>query len=339
MGNSPAMDMAFAERYLLARFPSGGVVVDLESGNYFRVNRSAALVCEVLRATNSKTDAHSRVSEELQISPDEATRAIGSVVAMLSTPATRGEIQGPYHFYPAEGGYGIWHGNRCVLEVDGGNLEICLASDATSEPPERIELYVRALAPKLLFQKEITVLHAAACIAGGKLIAFAGLSGAGKTTTARAFRDAGAKLVSEDLVVLAPSEGRPEMLTGGEAFIHSWARWAAVQLLSQPRKALSSEGLTGFVGGPTVRLDRILFLDRSRRRGTEFVALPIPEPDALISLMAHDFLGAVEPAAWRRFFARAMALLELVEMREAKAPDGVEGLVGAAGRYISSTAS
>src|SRR6185312_1338688 len=35
----------FCERYLLAAFASGGVIVDLATGNYFRVNRTAATIC------------------------------------------------------------------------------------------------------------------------------------------------------------------------------------------------------------------------------------------------------------------------------------------------------
>jgi hypothetical protein len=333
----PAGSQAFADRYLLARFSTGGVLVDLVTGNYFRLNRSAALVCDFLRGANDAKEAEDSVSRELKISPEEAAHTIDSVVATLSTPTFHGEIQGPYHFHPSEGGYRLWHGDRCVLEVNAGRIR--LASGAESASETQVELYTRALAPKLLFQKQITVLHASACLISGKLMAFAGLSGAGKTTTARAFRGAGARLVSEDLTLLVQERGFPELVVEGEGFVHSWAKRAATQLLSEPQKSLPSDLLLGATGGSTVRLDRILVLDRNKRKGTEFATSPLSEPDALISLMTHGFLGAVEPEAWRRFFASAITLLETVDVRDVSAPDGIERLVPAATRYISSTAS
>jgi len=201
---SPAIG-SFAERYLLAHFPSGGVIVDLVTGNYFRVNTSAAVICEILRSTDDRARALSHVGQELGIDPEEAGRALSGVIATLSAPSVRGEIQGSYHFFPAGDGYELWHGDHRVLQVDGGSLEIRLASGAETTNVAQLELYVRALAPKLLFQGGVTVLHASACLAAGTLIAFAGLSGAGKTTTAKAFGDAGARGLSK---------GRPRFRPG-----------------------------------------------------------------------------------------------------------------------------
>ena len=93
------------------------------------------------------------------------------------------------------------------------------------------------------------------------------------------------------------------------------------------------------VEGPTADLDLILFLDRSRRRGTDLTTSTLEKPDALVSLMAHDFLGAAEPRTWRRFLGDAVAMIRLVELRAASVPDGLERLATAATRYMSSTAS
>jgi hypothetical protein len=326
----------FDGRYLLARYPTGGVVVDLESGNYYRVNGSAALVCDALRAG---ADVEGRIAGELGVPHAEAARMVANVTAGLTVPAVRDTPQGSYHFHPAPGGYVLRNGARTVLEVEGTHLSIRLPPDG--EPPNemQVEVYVRALAPKLLFQRGVTVLHASACMVAGKLIAFAGMSGAGKTTTARAFVKAGAGLVSEDLVVLAPEARQATVLTEAEPFIFGWARRAAFQLLSEPRKPVPSDALQSLVDGPATQLDQIFFLDRVRRAGNEFAISPLAEPDALVSLMTHDFLGAVEPEAWRRFFDRARTLVELADLREATSPDGVDRLAHAAARYISRTVS
>jgi hypothetical protein len=326
----------FDGRYLLARYPTGGVVVDLESGNYYRVNGSAALVCDALRAG---ADVEGRIARELGVPHTEAARMVANVTAGLTVPAVRDTPQGSYHFHPAPGGYVLRNGARTVLEVEGTDLSIRLPPDGEAPKEIQVEVYVRALAPKLLFQRGVTVLHASACMAAGRLIAFAGVSGAGKTTTARAFAKAGADLVSEDLVVLAPEAKQATILTEAEPFIFGWARRVGFQLLSEPRKPVPSDALQSLVDGPAAQLDQIFFLDRTRRAGNEFTISPLAEPDALISLMTHDFLGAVEPEAWRRFFDRARTLVELADLRKATPPDGVDRLAQAAARYISRTVS
>jgi len=55
-----------------------------------------------------------------------------------------------------------------------------------------------AYPPKIMFTRGLSVLHAASCAVNGALIAFAGQSGAGKTTTVRAFVQQGAQPVTED---------------------------------------------------------------------------------------------------------------------------------------------
>jgi hypothetical protein len=264
---------------------------------------------------------------------------VADVTAGLTSPAVRGTPQGSYHFYPAACGYILRHGDRTVLEVDCPDLGIRLPRSSELPLESQLELYLRALAPKLLFQRGVTVLHSSACVAGEKLIAFAGMSGAGKTTTARAFASAGARLISEDLVVLAPRPQGAEVLTDGESFVQGWARNTGVQLLSEPQKTVPLGSLESVVNGETMPLHQILFLDPIRRAGTEFATSQLAEPDALISLMTHDFLGAVEAETWRRYFSRARALLEIVDFRDARTPDGLERLLSAVARYISRTAS
>ena len=63
-------------------------------------------------------------------------------------------------------------------------------------------MHLRSVVPKLLALRGIRVLHASAVEIDGSLLVFSGQSGAGKTTSAKAFAQAGARLVSEDLLVL-----------------------------------------------------------------------------------------------------------------------------------------
>jgi hypothetical protein len=326
----------FAKRYLLARFPSGGVAIDLESGNYYRLNSSAALVCDALRGG---TDPEKRVAAELEISQSEASGLVADVVLQLAASPFRTSPQGSYHFYPSEQGYILRHRDRTVLEVSKAGLRISLPAGSVAPASGQLELYVRALGPKLLFQRGITVLHAAACTAAGKLVAFAGVSGAGKTTTAHAFQAAGASLISEDLVVFAPDRSGPDVLLEAESFLAGWARTVCRALSATEDRSASSEDIVEVVAGPTRQLDRIVFLDRARRTGTSLATRTLEEPEALVALMEHDFLGATDANEWRRYFESAVVLSGAIEAQEGSAPNGVEHLVLAAARYMSTWTS
>lgn len=325
----------FDQRYLLARYPTGGVVVDLESGNYFRVNASAALVCEAMRTGG---DIEGRIAERLGLTRPQADKILGEVASGLRTPQVRRTPQGSYHFFQEERGYVLKHGERVVLEVDGAEAGIRLPPGTEVPAEAQLELYVRALAPKLLFQRGVTVLHASACVVHGRLIAFAGVSGAGKTTTVRAFADAGATLVAEDLVVLLPEMPRPEVFVHAERFIDGWARKTTSHLL-RSRAAISYAELAGAISGKRTGLDAIVLLDKSRRSGTALEIRLLDRPEALSALLMHDFLGAADPETWRRFFGAAVQITGATEISGATTPDGIEHLPGAVQAYIAKYAS
>lgn len=331
----------FSERYLVASYADGGVVVDLQSGNYYRVNRTAALVCETLGQQADRTVADRFIANELRVDEAEASRIVDHVVSDLGSTRIHGEIQGSYHFYPTETGYELRHGGRRVLNIftDDSRIEI-EPTAASTMTASQLELYVRAFAPKLLFQAGIAMLHASACLIDQSLIAFSGLSGAGKTTTAQALQGAGAKLVSEELLVFAPDGPSAVVITGGEALVFEWSRTAASELFRERRCSASMTSLIADLGsGSTNALQEIVFLDNTRRRGIEFTTERLQGASALAELFRHHFLGAAETEAWRRFFRVAVALVESVEMRLGWSPEGIDCLPGAAARYISRTVS
>jgi hypothetical protein len=329
---------AFAERYLVARFDSGGVVVDLETGNYFRVDPVTAEVCEVMTTATGYEDAVAQVSQRRRLPPDDASRIVDDVQAGLALPASRGTPQGSYHFYPEAGGFVLRDGSRRVLTVDGRALEVDEVPGSGAAQSPRLEDYVSALTPKLMFLRGLTVLHASACARNGRLVAFTGVSGAGKTTTARAFSDAGAQLVAEDLLVLVPGTTQPAAALEGEARAFGWARDTAAAL-ARGESAVSSDALRRAADGSSAPLDTILFLDRTRRSGVDFTASSLSAPDGLIALMANDFLGASSRDEWRRYFTTAVRIASDARLLLATAPLGNERLSSAARIYMSTWTS
>jgi hypothetical protein len=330
---------SFADRYLVKAFPSGGVVVDLETGNYFQVDASAAIACAAL-VEGDRASAAREIARTLDLTPEHAARFIADTRAALDSAPVRGTPTGPYHFHPDENGHGhgLWHAGKRVLAVTEPDLTVSVVPGQGVEASPLLEFYVRAVAPKIMFTRGLSVLHASACGLDGTLIAFAGQSGAGKTTTVRAFVQNGAQPISEDLLVLKPDTPRPAVAIGGEARAHAWAKQAA-ERLAAGASAVSSVELATTADGPAMPLGEILFVDAGRRAGADLDARRLSDVEGLLALLANDFLGASSREAWRQFVASAVALSAAVKLFEVTTPLGVAALGPAAARYMSSWTS
>ena len=90
---------AFSERYVVKAFASGGVVVDLKTGNYFQVDLSAAIACAALVDGDAAAAART-VAQRLQVTPEHAQRFVADTCAALDSAPVRGTPTGPYHFHP-----------------------------------------------------------------------------------------------------------------------------------------------------------------------------------------------------------------------------------------------
>jgi hypothetical protein len=324
----------FRARYLVRRCPEGGVIVDLQTGNFFRVNESAALICQLLCDSAPPDEALARVALVLRISETAAATAVNEVVNVLEKPSIRGVPQGSARFLDVEEGWELWAGERRLLQI-APDLRVRLPEPETKPDVAVLEVHLRTVAPKLLFGMGVTVVHASACIIGEALVAFAGLSGAGKTTTARAFASSGARLVSEDLVVVSPGL-RGHVVLDAEELIREWAVRTARELERDPSMTIDTSALNAVTRRQTMPLTKLLCVDRARRSGLAFSERPLPLLDALCTLMEHNFLGADTRAAVERFLESTLDLVRAVNVSEVSCPDGLEALAAATRSYVVS---
>ena len=136
------------DRYAVEVFGSGdGVVIDLRTGNYFRVDRRAAIACAALANSDFESSVD-EVARRLQVPHSHASRIVADTRAALDAAPTKGTPTGPYHYYPEQGGFGLWHEGKRVLAVKGTNLEIEVAPGLGIEKSPLLEFYVRGLARK-----------------------------------------------------------------------------------------------------------------------------------------------------------------------------------------------
>jgi hypothetical protein len=328
----------FRERFALATFADGGVVVDLVTGSYARMNPSAAALLSILRDARETASAIETAASRFGISPARARADLEALSLALEREGTRIPPIEPFRYRPAaDGGYDLWHGERRALHVDATATRLVLAC-----PPETLSFplfeYVSDMAPKLVFLMGTPVLHGSAWLGAGGALGLCGKSRAGKTTTARALARQGGVLVSEDLIVLARDLARPAVYEGAEKKVHAWAREVAAALTDAPGTAADLRALQAAATGPTVPLSALWFLD-ARRRGDAFTLAPLSKTGALVELMSHTFLGAAGEAQWRRFLDAGRSIVDAAAAFEAALPLGLDRLDGAMGDYAMNSAS
>jgi hypothetical protein len=332
------MPSAFRERFALATFVDGGVVVDLGTGAYARLNLSATLICEALIEADDIASGVALVGKRLRLDDGEAARAIDEIVTALHTPSPRRDRRDPFEYAPASSGDGyVLSSNgmpKLWLSADG--LVVRAAWTERSISTQTSE-YLRAAAPKLLFLQGAAVLHGAACQGAKGLIAFCGDSGAGKTTTARAFSGAGASLFSEDMLVVASLSPLTVHSLGEEA-IRRWALEAANDF--DRTSEISTLGLGAAFDGPSAAVAEMWFITAAQRvEGSAQIYLRrLGTTDAALAVMGGLFLGATSQEEWRRFLGLSATIATSTPVFEARMPLGLDGLREAVRLYTQNSA-
>jgi len=327
----------FRGRFALAVFSDGGVVLDLETGSYSRVNSSAAILLEELDRADTTTAAVTKAADRLQIPAALALEHFRALTTQLVGEGLRHEPPDPFRYRRShDGGYDLWHGDRLVLHADERGERLTLVALPPTLPLPVYD-YVSAVAPKLLFLRGVTVLHASSWLRQGSLLGLSGKSRAGKTTTARTLAKHGGQLFSEDLLVLAADLSRPEAFLSGEATTHRWSHETSHQLERGSGWAGTDE-LVRAASGPTVPLTDLWFLD-VRRRGDKLQVHQLGRSEGLVLVLANHFLGAAGPDSWRRHFAASRAISAAVTAYEVSVPAGLENLDRAIGAYTTNSAS
>jgi hypothetical protein len=238
----------------------------------------------------------------------------------------RGEV----HFLEDQG--------QRVLEIDLRARTVAGCPKTTGLRFDLLE-YVRAVTPKLLRAQGVMVLHASACRWADRVIAFSGPSGAGKTTTMRAFAAAGAAAICEDLVVLAAEQTPPSLYEAGEANAHAWAADTADRLRGDFRRSVSFTPLLEAARGATLPLGEIWLVDSSRRRGRSIALNRLGKTASLIALLRNTFLGTDDVEVWRNHLRELHTLAELIPISETSLPQGLSSLADGVRAYVTNSAS
>ena len=179
---------------------------------------------------------------------------------------------------------------------DGREIIVDAASSA-SERNVRLFLLGSAVGA-LLHQRGLLPLHANAIDVGGRVVAFSGHSGAGKSTIAAWFHDRGYRLLSDDVCVIVFEKDRP-MAYPGLPRLRLWREALEASGRTAEDYDLSFDDLSKYdvpterrVAEAALPLDRVYMLKRAEEPSAELAIRRIRGIEAVDSLVSNTYRGA-----------------------------------------------
>jgi hypothetical protein len=326
------MDQASDEEQLRARFAlveldGDGVLLDGHSGAIYQLNRTGCQIWAALLRGDSVADISGDLMGRFGLTRAQAERDTLAALhdrpeALARAPVDRGR------WSSARGGYAFFQDDALVCEISSAGGTLRLGSGVRPAEPQA-RAYLKSVAPKILALRRICVLHASAVETEGSLLVFSGRSGAGKTTSARAFARNGARLISEDLLVLGGDLRAPEAVIGGEPAIGAWIAAQAQALAADPTGPIDCRGLDRCVEGARIPVGRILLIDADRRAGDRITLEPLARCDALVALLESIYFASAEAESWRDSFELLRGIATAVPTARASMPRRLLELPGA----------
>lgn len=306
---------SFPSRFRFERFEDGGVMLDLESGAFYRMNASAGDVCEGLLRGCSIQEIAFRLSLSAGLATCDAEgdvraliqRLIHQVVGDAGRDEPRVHRNSVSVAYDGDGFLISWRGLPIVrIDREGRRIvrDRALVAGVSSLDLPRPERWLLWALPHLLVLQGESVIHASSIRTCGVLRAFTGASGAGKTTLARAFADHArdAELISEDLLWLSIDRTSVRARIGGERALRRWAASRGGELAENGELELGVDDLKRCAGADTAPLEEIWFLEATDRKGESIVASRVSASDAFALLLENSFSEVGSRSLWNHVF-------------------------------------
>jgi len=167
---------------------------------------------------------------------------------------------------------------------------IVVAPDPSADIAVVRHLLLGPVLAHLLWQRDIFTLHASVVSVHGRQLAFVGVSGEGKSTTAAALEAAGHQLVCDDVAALVDDDARLRVLPGfprirlHDDAITGIGEQPGAHPVIHPHIEKRSKAVTSFARD-SVLLDRLYVL----ASGDEFSVTPLAPSAAVMEVLRHTY--------------------------------------------------
>jgi hypothetical protein len=237
-----------------------------------------------------------------------------------------------FYRYGTDDQFLYWPTVGAFLIRGASEIEIDPAPEA-SEGLLRLPLLGPVMA-LLLHARERLVLHASAVLIGGKVAAFVGDKGAGKSTTTAAAVESGHQLFTDDLLAISFPDGRPSAVPGfpsvklvsdcADLFALGGADRLAAPVTDFPKQLRRLKG--AFASAPR-EIATIYVLDRQDRSAIEVC----DAKQAMNLVMRFAYVPLFERKPWaaeeaKRHFSQCALLASTVRVARLITPNSLERL-------------
>ncbi|HEY5451091.1 MAG TPA: PqqD family peptide modification chaperone [Polyangia bacterium] len=326
--------MNLDERYTLVETKTGGLMLDLVSGALLELNESGKAIWQLALAGQTEEAIAAALVTRHALELETARKHVRDTLR-TSFEAVPEIPKSDFHYERNGDAYVFHFRGQGALVVDDRGERITLAS-----APEGVSLpyLLQAVAPKILALRGQAVLHASAVAmaeAGAeekRVVAFSGLSGAGKTTTARALARAGGHLICEDKLLVQLRDTGAVVAPNAEKVVARWVETTAKDLAASKHATCASLDVAG--GGETIPLVEIGFLDARQRTSGPYACRALSEIETAGAAFRHAFYGSDASPEWIRYLRTAAHLGQTVRGYELAMPDGLDRLADAAAKII-----
>lgn len=251
----------------------------------------------------------------------------------IGEPAAQEPMDSAAYFSWKSGDGAVWadffrRGDRYLIRFPHlADFEISAHADAVdcspapgTETGTLQHLFLNQVLPLALNLQGKIVLHASAVEAPGGAVAFAGVSGRGKSTLAASFAANGTGFLTDDALVVEPDDGKG---------CRAWPSDPSIRLWNDMRWTLAGDALTA-PAVPITAKARVLvgaglaFCERPRRllrlyllgdgSATALSITPATQAEALLAWIRNGFLiDALDPDMLARQFDQASRLARAVD--------------------------
>jgi hypothetical protein len=327
--------------FAIATTHDGALLLNLKTGAYFRTALEWLPFWRTVQQGGTFIEATAALTSSGYV-PDRERLAVA--LQALASPAPIWKQSAEVQIHPD--GFMVLRpsGPNLINHADRRMIRAALPSQVDASSHGEIAANIASAAMTVIARKFLP-LHASCVVSlNNSALILTGHSGAGKTTTARAFAKTGDVLLAEDILLVEVAGPEIALVYCADALLRDWTSSVASVLQSSPCAEIPYDDflvdLERLPKRPveTTNLSEVLVLGDRTKASDSLIRKPLDATASLAKILENSFWGLPEPDHWRLHLDRASALAERYRVSLASWPEGLDILAEAVQSYKTTLA-